>query len=557
MGTARRPVAPARRESVLLGAWVIVLAAVVLGPTLAPGFVLSYDMVWVPHLSLERADLWGLGSGLPRAVPSDALVGLLGVVLPQQVVQKTLLMSALVAAGAGGAALMRGHGRVARWSAATLMVWNPFVAERLGLGHWPLLIAYAAVPWLVIAVRERRFGPGVVLLALTALTPASGVMGAVVALVVGPWRDAWRWLAAAAAVNAPWLVAALGSPAPLVSDPDAVGVFASRGAGSTPVWLEVATLGGVWNSDVRPASRETVVATVLCAVIVAMVGIGLARARAARDDVGRLVALWLVGLTVALVGAVAPQAVSTVVSHVPGAGLVRDGSRWVLLLAPATAVGLATCVEWLASRVAVAGWLVGLLLPVALVPDLGFGLAGQLRAVEYPASWDQIASVVAAQDGPGDLVSVPFSAFRAPAWNHGRPVLDPAGRYFDRITVTDDTLRVGGTDIAGEDLRAERVGRALDRGDWQSLGRDGIGWIVRDRSAPSSDRLDVSELPVVASAGSLELRSLPADVTVREPSRGSTARRVAVVAGWLVAALAVSGAAVAQIGRRRKTARGR
>ena len=51
--------------------WSLVLATLMLGPALAPGYVLSYDMVWVPDLAL-RPDFWGLGSGLPRAVPSDA-----------------------------------------------------------------------------------------------------------------------------------------------------------------------------------------------------------------------------------------------------------------------------------------------------------------------------------------------------------------------------------------------------------------------------------------------------------------------------------------------------
>ena len=50
--------------------WSLVLATLMLGPALAPGYVLSYDMVWVPDLAV-RTDTLGLGTGLPRAVPSD------------------------------------------------------------------------------------------------------------------------------------------------------------------------------------------------------------------------------------------------------------------------------------------------------------------------------------------------------------------------------------------------------------------------------------------------------------------------------------------------------
>ena len=44
-----------------------------LGGALGPGYVLSYDMVWVPDLARD-ADVWGVGTALPRAVPSDAVV---------------------------------------------------------------------------------------------------------------------------------------------------------------------------------------------------------------------------------------------------------------------------------------------------------------------------------------------------------------------------------------------------------------------------------------------------------------------------------------------------
>ena len=63
------------------GLWSLALALLLLGPALGPGYVLSYDMVWVPDLAL-RPDFLGLGSGLPRAVPSDAVVSVLDEVVP-------------------------------------------------------------------------------------------------------------------------------------------------------------------------------------------------------------------------------------------------------------------------------------------------------------------------------------------------------------------------------------------------------------------------------------------------------------------------------------------
>ena len=45
--------------------WPWVLAVLILAPALAPGYVLSYDMVFVPDLAL-RSDFLGLGTSLPR-----------------------------------------------------------------------------------------------------------------------------------------------------------------------------------------------------------------------------------------------------------------------------------------------------------------------------------------------------------------------------------------------------------------------------------------------------------------------------------------------------------
>ena len=79
--------------------WSLALALLLLGPALAPGYVLTYDMVWVPDLAL-RSDFLGLGSGLPRAVPSDAVVAILDEVVPGMLLQKLVLVGSLVAAGA-------------------------------------------------------------------------------------------------------------------------------------------------------------------------------------------------------------------------------------------------------------------------------------------------------------------------------------------------------------------------------------------------------------------------------------------------------------------------
>ncbi len=88
------------------GPWLVssALALLALGPVLALGYTLTYDMVFVPRLDLGRDDV-GLGDGLPRAVPVDAVVAAVTQVVPGQVLQKAVLLATLVLAGAGAGRL--------------------------------------------------------------------------------------------------------------------------------------------------------------------------------------------------------------------------------------------------------------------------------------------------------------------------------------------------------------------------------------------------------------------------------------------------------------------
>ncbi|MFT4262758.1 MAG: hypothetical protein QM572_05210, partial [Nocardioides sp.] len=244
-------------------AWSVVLGALLLGPALAPGYVLQRDMAWVPDLALGRSDVLGLGSALPRAVPSDAVVAALDELLPGMLLQKLVLLGSLVAAGTGAAALV-GTRTTARLCATTLAVWNPFVVERLGIGHWPLLLGYGMVPWLAVAGRRIARGDGapwwlVPALAAGSLSANAGLVCAAVLVVTvaagGVRRPRVAWvLAAVAIVNAPWVVAGLAH-AGAAAGAEGYRAFATSSDG-LPAPLAVLTLGGIWNADVVPASRQ-------------------------------------------------------------------------------------------------------------------------------------------------------------------------------------------------------------------------------------------------------------------------------------------------------------
>ena len=161
---------------------------------------------------------------------------------------------------------------------------------------------------------------------------------------------------------------------------------------------------------------------------------------------------------------------------------------------------------------AAAALLVALLLPVALLPDAAWGAGGRLDPATYPDSWHRARTALAAADVEGDLLVLPLTAFRQPAWNHGRTVFDPLGRYLARPYVASDVLVVSGRPIAGEDPRVAAATRALaaptPRARAERLLAAGIGAVVVDGEAPgATEGPEVAGEPL-ADTGGLTIRAL-------------------------------------------------
>jgi hypothetical protein len=530
--------------STLPALWSVALAVLLLGPALAPGLVLSYDMVWVPDLAL-RPDFLGVASGLPRAVPSDAVVAVLDEAVPGQLLQKAVLFGSLVGGGLGIARLLAEASLTARLAAITVYQWSPFVVERLVIGHWPILVGYAVLPWLLVHGRrwrvDARFPLALaVLVPLGSLSASAGLATGVAVLAAVAARDRRRLLQATAlvlAANAPWLVSGLLHAAAGRSDPAGAEVFALAAEGSVPAPLAALTLGGIWNSEVVPPTRGDVLGWVALGVLVVLVALGLRRwwRLLGRRDAVTLAMCWSVGLVAALVTWASPGAVGWLAEQVPGGGLVRDGSRLLLLCAPAVATVSGVAVARVAglvdagmARKLLAAALIAL--PVLLMPDAALGVDGRLRPVEFPADYAAARTAIEDSAGTGDVLLLPLSSYRQPSWNNGSKVLDPAGRLLTRDFVASDELVVSGTYLAGEDPRVTAVARALDaataatRAD--ELADEGIGVVVVDRDAPGNAP-DIDGVPLFEGSH-LTVLSLPGADTPSVP----TGWYVAMAAAW-------------------------
>ncbi len=73
--------------------------------------------------------------------------------------QRLFLVGAFLAGGIGAGFFVGRHGTPARLAAITLMLWNPWVYERLLMGQWAILSGYLLLPWVALAVAPDAARP--------------------------------------------------------------------------------------------------------------------------------------------------------------------------------------------------------------------------------------------------------------------------------------------------------------------------------------------------------------------------------------------------------------
>ncbi len=519
----------------------LVLGLLALGPALGSGFVLSYDMVFVPAPPVGYADL-GLGGGPPRAVPSDLVVALAAKIIPAEFVQKLILIAIFVLACSGAAALLadrwpeRVAGRrlplLAQLVAGVCYAWNPFVAERLIMGQWAMLLGYAGLPWVVREVCGRAGRIRIWGLAAAMVPAAIGgfaamsitVLAAVPAALCGghPWPERVRRLlltvGVVAVASLPWLIPSLVNP--VHADPNGAAAFAARADTPFGALGSLLMLGGIWNAEAVPAGYGGAASACWLAVVV-LAGAGyLVAARSRRISPGAGVAA-VAGFCIAAVGLTAPTltALRAAIGFWPGFAVLRDGQQFVAPTALALAIGLGAGVGALMEAARAPGGsrlirgtqsaagpvvtlgVLALAAPVILLPGLAWGAVGRLQAVHYPADWIRARQLIDGDRHAGSALLLPWAQYRRYPWNHGEAVFDPWPRLLARPMIWNDALQVGRTTVAAESERARQLSPVIDSAGpmTSALARAGVRYVVIDAGPLlRRDRQDPGRLAVLA-----------------------------------------------------------
>ncbi len=489
------------RQHGLASAVGLALGLLMLGPALARGFLLSYDMVFVPDPPFSAA-LLGLSGGPARAVPSDAVIAVAARLLPADILQKVILLVIVTVACAGASALFAAGWRASRGRPAPRLAclasgifyaWNPFVAERLLIGQWALLLGYAGLPWVLreVCVGPVRIRPG--RLALLMLPAAiggfaglavTGLAAVPASLVRATGAERRRRLATVVAVLAllslPWLIPSL--LVPVHTDPLGVDLFAARA--DTPFGRlgSLVLLSGSWNRQTVPrgyggAGSFFWLLVVACALAGYLL---LARRQRGWQGVGLA---GLIGLAIAAIGVTGPtrSMLHWLVGAWPGFAVLRDGQQFVAALGLLEAIGLGAGIAWFLERSASPGSasrfrgsqaapaasgaapaavvlaVLAMLAPVVLLPGLAWGLAGRYRPVQYPADWLTARRLIDSSGLHGSALLLPWAAYRRYPWNGGEAVYDPWNKLLSREVISNDGLRVGNQTLTQESAASIRL----------------------------------------------------------------------------------------------------
>lgn len=547
--------------------WILLLTAAVCWPLFvphktpaegrfgAPMFLLR-DMVIPNHPPLTDAAL-GLGPAAARAVPQDTALWALGYFVDASHWVRFAMVGACLIGGLAAAELARRFTRhdsgassassaglipmtpslASQLIAPTMLLWNPFVVERLLQGQWSLVIAVLLLPAVVLATQMGSALWRTSAIAAAGLTPTGALLAGITGIAAARNNRDRAWIAATTlAVSSPWLVASLLNPSAAgSSDVAGAAAFAARAEAHVGTLGSLLGLGGIWNKQAVPLTREAGFSAIMVLALLVLMGLGFRRVWHSQERWRGLIIVGAVSIVLVALAATTPGILMMgwALEHIPGAGLLRDAQKWIALVVPAYVILAASGAEYLARRARsatanIGQWLatgVSALIIIAAVPTLPADVA-PLRPVPSWEGWSAVSGVVALDD---DRVAVlPAGSYRI---IDGRPVLDPATKILPAPVVSSGELIVSGQSVSGEGTttvertllggakRQEELASAL-----QSLRDQGVGWVLVENSPGNfGDSADiVAALDPVYETPDLQLYHVPGVIDpTTEPSQGA------------------------------------
>ena len=431
------------------------------------------------HSAVVPPALYGLNGGLTAGLPIAIVLSVLVKLLGAPGTWLPLLLFFPLAAWSMGRLV--GGPRVRRLAAAGLFCVNPFVFQRIYVGHLALLLGYALLPLGVLSLRRylargRWWAPGPALwwAVLTGLSPhLAWIFGVVVLAYVLTAQLGWtQRLVKATAVLAAFVVlnsyilfaqasTSLTSQVGTAAD---LSLYRTTADHTFGLFGNVVALYGFWRlgpGPVLPKQTDTGWPLLLLAILV-VVAVGAWRAAGGReghpeDKAGRRLAIvlglsGLAGLFLAM-GGKGPTGFlfRWAYVHLPFFNIMREPQKFLMLTVLAYAYFFGWGVEQLTRsgtpigsvaqrRMAVVGPVAALVLSFGYTPNIFDGLAGQISVIPTPASWTDANRLMGT--GAGQVLFLPWHLYLSFPFT-GRVTANPAPAVFSRPVISGDNVEAG------------------------------------------------------------------------------------------------------------------
>ncbi len=492
-----------RRPRVALCLWGLALGVGVTFPWFGANRLFLLDWVVGPNTPFVNSTLLGLNGGLTAGLGGSELTALLNLVFgPAATWLPFLAFFPLAVVSAGELVSGRFIGKLA---AGTLYAVNPFVFNRIYVGHTWLLIGYALLPLAVLSAwrhrSDRLFAPvaALWLAVLTSLAPHfAWIYGCVIAVqvvitvasrTVPVWRTLVRTgyfavltVALSAYIWLPYLAGSL--PVSVTND---LSLYQSTPDPHLGLLFNLLALYGFWRLGPGPVLPKAVVAgwVPLTIAVLALAAIGAVTAlvrtthtpredgteasissprgrlvRHAFDDLsGALLVVGFIGLVLAF-GDQGPSGglYRWAYGHVPFFAVMREAQKFLILYALGLSYFFGVGVQWLITALKgrvvplLVGASVAVLSPLALAPTIFDGLAGQVQTSHVPSSYSAAARLMG--HSSGSVLILPWHLYVSYPFTGDRVVNDVLSHYVTNTSIVGDDVQIGTTYSESTSLRS-------------------------------------------------------------------------------------------------------
>jgi hypothetical protein len=486
-----------RGNVVMTAIYTLVSLGVVL-PMLRPGFILTLDMVFTPHIAMPQS--------VNNGYLFYAALHVLNTLLPSEILQKILLFSIFLLAGTGMHRLVRTLAQSTEtgkaktfgyYIAGIFYAINPFTYDRLMAGQYGVLLGYALLPYftqallLLLRAPTVRRGIAVALWASLLCIVSIHSLGYMVVLgLIGLTLSLIRkrsdktyarsllkpmvvTLVVFIIASSYWLgplMLGKGSTAHQIaqfSSQDTI-AFATVGQNAIEKVGNVIRLQGFWQEEryLYELPQNIVRGWGLIGLLVWITVIaGFVHAYRRRQRY--IVALFGSGIAAGIIlacGALQPFAV-----HASFLSGFREPQKFAALIALGYSIGIGfgvpAIIRAVQHKARPLGHVTGLLLlcmPFAFTPLLLWGAKGQLTPRHYPDEWYTVNQLLSKDTGHFQSVFLPWHLYMYYDFA-GRIIASPAPGFFDKPMLVSDNPEYNGAGAANTSPAKQATGRLLQQ----------------------------------------------------------------------------------------------